>query len=270
MKTVLLINSFASASQIGGSVAEFALRRIGLHCFFLPTCLVGRHPGWGDPGMVDVAAADMTRMFAAITAQGLLPEIDAVLTGYFRTPEQVQAATTMIRTVQAANPSVQIAVDPVMGDAPKGLYVPEAVACAIRDELLPLAHMLTPNGFELEFLGRSVSAIAEVYVTSGARTGQWRHELVLPTARHAFETPRRKVAPNGTGDLLASLILAHRLLGAEPETAFSRSIHAVQQVLNITEKHGCPELALEAAQDVLAGGSSLSPLNMSKLPAKPI
>lgn len=252
MKTVLLINSFASASQIGGSVAEFVLRRNGHSCLFLPTCLVGRHPGWGDPGMVDIVAHDMMRMFAAIEAQDLLPKTDAVLTGYFRSADQVLAARQMVDRVQEQNPQVRIAVDPVMGDAPSGLYVPEDVAQAIRKELVPCAHIITPNGFEREYLGEAVQAVPETYVTSGANTGAWRHELILRNSNQLFETRRRAVAPRGTGDLLASLILCRRLQDDPPQTAFETAIGQVNQVLDSTEQTGGRELALEAAQDVLA------------------
>ncbi len=50
---------------------------------------------------------------------------------------------------RAAGPAVLC--DPVIGDH-GGLYVPEAVATAIRDRLMPLATLATPNRFELAWL----------------------------------------------------------------------------------------------------------------------
>ncbi len=41
----------------------------------------------------------------------------------------------------------RIVVDPVLGDDPKGLYVPEAVAAELREQLVPLADVVTPNAF---------------------------------------------------------------------------------------------------------------------------
>lgn len=264
MKTVLLINSFASASQIGGSVGAFVLRRFGHRCLFIPTVLMGRHPGWGDPGMVAVTADDLRTMFEAVAAQNLLPQVDAVLTGWFKTAEQVAAATEMIDRVQAANKNAIIAVDPVMGDEGKAMYVDRQVAQAIRDHLASRAHILTPNRFEMEFLAAdtfsSVDGLQmatrnlhapEVFVTSGAIHGNWTHHLVLPEKYHALPTRRRETAPNGTGDLLASLYLAHRLSGAAPEAAFETAIHAVQYVLDMTRQLASDELALEAAQDAI-------------------
>ena len=47
---------------------------------------------------------------------------------------------------------LSILVDPVIGDEEGGLYVEEPVAAAIRDRLLPIASIATPNHFELGWL----------------------------------------------------------------------------------------------------------------------
>ena len=55
------------------------------------------------------------------------------------------------RRIKAANPRVLVLVDPILGDAGR-LYVAPETAEAIRDELLPLATVATPNLFELQWL----------------------------------------------------------------------------------------------------------------------
>jgi pyridoxine kinase len=44
-----------------------------------------------------------------------------------------------------------VVCDPVMGDDSK-LYVPEDLVPIFRDELCPLADVLTPNHFEAEYV----------------------------------------------------------------------------------------------------------------------
>ncbi len=47
---------------------------------------------------------------------------------------------------------------PIIGDEPAGIYVDEAAASAVRDQLVPLADIVTPNAFELGWLsGRAIS-----------------------------------------------------------------------------------------------------------------
>ena len=53
--------------------------------------------------------------------------------------------------VKAKNPNALYICDPVMGDA-GGLYVPEPTAEAMRDLLMPLADIATPNRYELEWI----------------------------------------------------------------------------------------------------------------------
>ena len=99
-----MINSQAASSQIGGSAGVFALQRMGIEVIFLPTILVGRHPGWGDPGRVDISADDLSTMFLAVREQNLLSKIDGVFTGYFRSVRQITAACAIIDQIREQNP----------------------------------------------------------------------------------------------------------------------------------------------------------------------
>jgi pyridoxine kinase len=47
---------------------------------------------------------------------------------------------------------MQVIVDLVIGDHDTGIYVADGMVEAVRELLLPLAHGLTPNDFELGHL----------------------------------------------------------------------------------------------------------------------
>jgi pyridoxine kinase len=114
----------------------------------------------------------------------------------------------------------------------RALYVPEDVAIAIRDHLLPLANIITPNAFELGWLsGRDVTTVQQfkaaaaasapvTFMTSarfGDRFGTAYHSGGLAVlAAHA----ELDALPNGTGDFLTAELLAELLSGAEPGAAF--------------------------------------------------
>jgi pyridoxine kinase len=55
--------------------------------------------------------------------------------------------------------------------------------------------------------------------------------------------------PNGTGDLIAALYLAHRLDGAAPAEALQRAAAAVLRLLRLAAELGVDEMPLAAGQD---------------------
>ena len=167
-------------------------------------------------------------MCSALEANGWLADVSAILTGYLPTPEHVGVAADVVARVRKAATGSRVVVDPVMGDAPKGLYIPEDAARALRDRLLPMADDLTPNAFELGWLtGRPVddpdalaqaaetllsgTKAARVLATSAPISDAETGVLEVSRDRRAlYPTPRREGVPHGPGDVFAAL-LASRL-----------------------------------------------------------
>ena len=77
--------------------------------------------------------------------------VAGMLSGYLASAGQAEAVAGAVRTVKAARPDAIYLCDPVIGDEDR-LYVGEALAAAIRDKLLPLADIATPNAFECAWL----------------------------------------------------------------------------------------------------------------------
>ena len=75
----------------------------------------------------------------------------------FRRHSRLRSRRKRLRASRRPTPNALVCVDPILGDAGK-LYVAEETAEAIRDQLLPLASIATPNLFELQWLsGASVT-----------------------------------------------------------------------------------------------------------------
>ena len=263
MATVLAISSHVARGSVGLAATAPALHWLGHEVWAVPTVLLASRPGLGRLARHDLPPTDLAAMLAALEADGCWGRLAAVLTGYFPSPASVRAAAEAVRAIRQAAPAIPVLVDPIVGDAGR-LYVAEDTASAIRDALLPLATIATPNLFELAWLaGASLATPADtvaaarrlppgaVLITSAAET-QDRISTLLVTDLGPIErsSPRQPGIPNGAGDLLAGLFLGHLLNGGELKTALDASLADLDRVLAAST--GSDALRLAA----LAGGSS--------------
>jgi pyridoxine kinase len=213
-------------------------------------------------------------MLSGIAEQGLFSLTDVVLTGYFADVGQIFDTAAVIDAVRksprqhggikayAREPLTVI--DPIMGDAPGGLYVAPAIAAAIKDQLLPRADLITPNAFELgELTGRNLSDLASmvraaqslerpVLVSSLPRHGEIGVMYVDAGEAWIVTHPRSPKAPNGTGDLLTASFVARIVAGDTPKAALEHATATTASVVMRANEWGAPELPLVASSDVLS------------------
>ena len=102
-----------------------------------------------------------------------LSEVDAVLTGYLATEEQVIAVAEFISLLKDRNPNLIYVCDPVIGDR-QGLYVSPDIASAIKSNLIPVCDVTTPNRYELEWLTQSAD------INDPARIAECTRKLGAP------------------------------------------------------------------------------------------
>ena len=171
------------------------------------------------------------------------------------------------------NPDALYLCDPIIGDEPGGVYIDGGAAKAVRDQLVPLADIVTPNAFELGWIsGHAISDAASavsaaqalarpaVVVTSApAGDGMIANILVEGRDTAATASPRRAVQAHGTGDFFASVFLARKLRGYSGTAALRASAAAIDLVLDRSE--GRSELALIETQGQWAAADpTLAPL----------
>src|SRR5262245_38184720 len=167
MATVLAISSQVARGHVGLAATVPALQWLGHEVWALPTVLLASRPGLGRLARREVPASDLAAALSALEADGCWAALDAVLAGYFPSPQSVAAAAEAIRRIRQTNPRATVLVDPILGDDGR-LYIAEDTAEAIRRELLPLATIATPNLFELQWLmRRPAGSLADA--TSAAR-----------------------------------------------------------------------------------------------------
>jgi len=250
--SVIAITSLVAGSQVGGLVTCALLQAQGIRAQLIPSVVLGRHPGLGAPGGGAVSADLMAAALEGVAANQRFHEADAILTGYFQTPEQVAVTALAIRAARSKRPDLQVLVDPILGDGEASaddaqLYVSPATAAAIRDQLLPLASVITPNRFELSWLaGRALKTDQEmaaaaravcphtVLTSAPASPGEAAVMLITPDEAWRAVTPHLEGAPNGTGDLFAAALLADLISGLAIQPAAGRAMARVAHVLDQT------------------------------------
>lgn len=263
---VIVISSHVVRGSVGNRAAVFALETLGHPVWALPTVVLPWHPGHGPSTRMTFAEADFDRAIDDLIRAPWLSEVKAVLTGYFGNAAQVRSVARLVAALKERNPDLLYVCDPVIGDL-GGLYVPEATAVAIRDELIPLASLATPNRYELAWMAGfslgSNNAIIEaalslgpprMLVTSALPMMAGSTGNLYLSAHRALLAEHRLIdnPPNGLGDLIASVFLARLLSGMDEERALQLATASVFEILARSVKRGSDELTLESDYSSLA------------------
>jgi pyridoxine kinase len=273
MAKVLSISSQVVYGHVGNSAAAFVMQRMGHDCLAVPTIILSNRPGYGAIAGERADPQKLNAILEAVLGNGWLAGVDAVLTGYVPTAGHAGFCASWIAKIKTLNPNATYLCDPIIGDEPGGIYIDKAAANAVRDHLLPLADIVTPNAFELQWLsGRAIpdaaSAVAAahalgrpiVVVTSApTESGKIANILVEGRKTAATASPRRMVLAHGTGDFFSSIFLAYKLRGYTAAAALRASAAAIDLVLDRSEARS--ELALIETQDRWAAPDpALAPL----------
>ncbi|CCF21524.1 Pyridoxine kinase protein [Pseudorhizobium banfieldiae] len=274
---VIVISSHVVRGSVGNRAAVFAFETLGFPVWALPTVVLPWHPGHGPSTRLTFAADEFDKAIDDLINARWLGEVSAVLTGYFANERQPKAVARLVRALQERNPSLLYVCDPVIGDV-GGLYIPQSTAEAIRDELLPLASVATPNRYELAWLAGSEldsnAAIMEaalalgpsrMLVTSAIPMMAGGTGNLYLTGTHALLAEHRLIdnPPNGLGDLLSALFLARLMTGADEERALRLATASVYEILARTAKRGSDELTLET--DAASLTSPMAMVHMRRL-----
>ena len=255
---IVAISSHVVRGAVGNRAIVFALETMGFRVWSLPTVILPWHPGHGPSTRIPTADAPFAAAVEDMRCSRWSGAIKAVVTGYFGSAAQVAAVARMVARLKQDNPGLVYVCDPVIGDG-GGLYVKPDIAEAIRDELMPLADVATPNRYELGWLSgaglESNAAIIDaalalgphrVLVTSAVPMMAGGIGNLLLTDRLALLAEHRMIGnpPNGLGDLTSALFLARLMRGETDEKALQTTTASVFEILARSVKRGADELML--------------------------
>ncbi|WP_378144451.1 pyridoxal kinase PdxY [Cnuibacter sp. UC19_7] len=269
---ILSIQSAVAYGHVGNSAAVFPLQRIGVEVLPVYTVNFSNHTGYGAWRGPLISPDDVRDVITGIEDRGVFPQIDVVLSGYQGGTGIGDVIVDAVKRVKAANPSAIYACDPVMGNAKSGCFVAPEIPDLLRDRVVPVADIITPNQFELGYLTGTEPASLEstlesvdlaramgpstVLVTSVERPDRESEtiEMLAVDDEGAWivQTPLIPIKANGSGDVTAALFTAHYRATGSAQQALERTASSVYDLIDATYRSGERELQLVETQEAYA------------------
>jgi len=266
---ILSIQSHVAFGHVGNASAVFPMQRLGHEVWPIHTVQFSNHTGYGtwkgrvfDGGMIEECVE-------GIAARGVLGTCDGVLSGYMGSSDIGEAILGTVKKVRSANPRALYCCDPVIGDVGRGVFVRPGVPEFMKTRAVPVADVITPNQWELDYLSggesRSLAAAREaiglvhalgpkVILVTSLHTEETPEDSVdLVTSAEGklwrVRTPKLPISVNGAGDAIAALFFVHWLQTGSAAEALGRSTASVYGLLKRTADANSREILTVAAQD---------------------
>ena len=249
MKQILSIQSAVTCGFVGNSVAAPVITTLGMQPLLIDTISLAAHPGYGTAAGGPAEQTQFSAILEALTTLRALPQINSIVTGYLGDARQADPIHCMIQDWQAERPDGVYILDPVLGDGGR-LYVEGAIVDQIRRRLLPVAHIVTPNQFELELLTDSHIRTAHEAAKAAKTVLQQNPNLQaviatgianedcgitdLKVTRHdvnALDYAKRPYGVAGGGDLLTSILACWLTAGHDLNAAFTTASHDAHRII---------------------------------------
>jgi pyridoxine kinase len=289
---ILSIQSHVVYGYAGNTAAVFPLRRLGNEVWAINTVEFSNHTGYGSWKGKVLGAQLVQELVTGLEERGVLGECEAVLSGYLGDASVGKAVSDAVKKVKSKNTNALYCCDPVMGDSGRGFYVKPDIPDIFKNELLPLADIVTPNQFELE----AITGIKVHSIDNAMEAANILHEkgpsIVLVTSFREKEgelcmiasikskkeiykisTPELPLGDGvaGTGDMTAAVFLSRYLETKNLKKTLEMCTASVYGILEMSyNKHKYKvendlcELKIIEAQDELCSPSNFFYANKIK------
>ncbi|MGO3704743.1 pyridoxal kinase PdxY, partial [Microbacterium gubbeenense] len=222
---ILSIQSAVAFGHAGNSAAVFPMQRIGVDVLPVYTVNFSNHTGYGSWRGPVMAPQDVADVITGVEERGAFGGLDAVLSGYQGSEGIADVIIDAVARVKSANPNALYACDPVMGNAKSGCFVAPAIPDLLRDKVVPVADIITPNQFELGYLtGTDPHTIDETLAAADAARAMGPRTVLVTSVERPdrddgtiemiavddsgawiVTTPYLPLKANGSGDVTAAL-----------------------------------------------------------------
>jgi pyridoxine kinase len=245
---------------IGNQAVCAIANALGARTICAPTTYASAHGGFSSRASWQTDPQQFRKDVAFLVSQ----QPAVLIIGFVPRPNLADVIATQLTDYKGV-----VLLDPVIGDYQKGLYVSAETARAIRDYLMPLAQVVTPNRFEAEVLlglagdenaaehtflnGMFDLGPQAVIITSYERDAEKHRLKTLFTNGYSYyriHAPYYPTFPaHGVGDCFAGGVGTFLALGASPfAAALLSTTLCARAVANTTAYAGAtvdPVAALE-------------------------
>lgn len=241
MRTAL---SIAGSDSSGGAGIQADLKTMTMNGVFAMSALTAL-TAQNTTGVT--AVMEVTPQFLQNQIDAVFEDIrpDAVKIGMVASSELIRTIAQRLRAYEAAN----IVVDPVMAATSGARLIKEEAIETLKEELLPLATVVTPNIPEAEILSGETIHNEDGMVAAAIKISEMYHCAVLCKGGHSVNdandllyvdgkakwfTGRRIATSNthGTGCTLSSAIASNLAKGFDLETSVQRAKDYISQALS--------------------------------------
>ncbi|MDR2701329.1 MAG: pyridoxal kinase PdxY [Spirochaetaceae bacterium] len=275
---VLSIQSHVVYGHAGNSAAVFPLQRLGHEVWAINTVEFSNHTGYKAWRGEALSPALVESLVLGLEERDVLKHCNAVLSGYLGDPASGRAIISAVKKIRSHAPGALYCCDPVMGDVGRGFYVKPEIPDVFKNEVIPLADIVTPNQFELNALtGMNAETLEDVLegvkrlhaagpriilVTSlktkemevsdspeiGMLVSDGKNAYRISTPELYFEN---STSMAGSGDLTTSVFLSGYLETGDIQRALELTAASVYGIMEATHREKSRELLIIAAQDEL-------------------
>ena len=261
---IISVQSQVVYGHVGNSAALFPMQAAGLEVAPIPTVIFSNtpnHPTLRGRALPADFFADLLRGAAE---RDLHRRAAFIVSGYIGSAEVAELTAGFITRAKEVNPDLIYLCDPVLGDSGPGLYVPEDIAAIMRDQLLPLADLATPNPFELGWLtGVGIRRTEDLHqaaallrmapgaqlIATGCQLDDTPADMIesvilSPTGLSRHPVRHLPVYVAGTGDLFAGLITTGLARGLTLPRAVEMGQHLTSLALTRARDLGTKEIVL--------------------------
>lgn len=278
--SILSIQSHVSFGHAGNSAGVFPLQFLGFNIWPVYTVNYSNHTGYGKwQGQIN-SAEHIKSVVKGIFEVTPVSSCEALLTGYLGSDEIAKSIQEIVQNLKKANPNILYCCDPVMGDVGRGFFVKEGIPEFFKNNIVPMADIITPNHFEFNVLcGESTTyakaiSNAQAVISKGVKwvivksfIGEETLEGTLDilaiskNKTYKITTPyltyKNLKPPVGTGDLFTALFLGNYLkTKGEVAKALETATESMFGILKVTRENNKYELEIVKAREEITGPSN--------------
>jgi len=282
-RRVLSIQSHVVHGYVGNKSASFPLQVLGFEIDAINSVQFSNHTGYEVVKGQVLQQNDLNDIFEGLAANNLLSSYSHLLTGYIGAASFLKLIVKIVKKLREQNPNIIYVCDTVLGDDGH-MYVPEDLLPIFRDEIVPIADIVTPNQYEVSWLtGMTIKTEDDVW-----RAVEWFHNQGVSIVaisstdfcgknelkaflskkggeRYSITIPKQAqgIPFTGAGDLFSSLFLAHSYRCEDLGKAFEKTVATLQAVIKRTCDH-LPAGVLEGTRKVTAEERELKLIQSKK------